>query len=165
MIWVCYLFSIPLSPLFYAVKINVKKTLWLIYQLYNLCYKRVYVWQKYKKIELKMRRKFHGVFVQDALPSLLLSIIVFSTNFYFKKNFEVSLTLVARTNPVSVLPNKNNSIVDNSRSKYVLELQTLESANCCSVSFSCLLKTSTILRAVYILFFSDLVHFLVKCCL
>ena len=39
-------------------------------------------------VKLNFKRKFAGVFLQNALPNMLLSVIVYTTNLYYRKSIK-----------------------------------------------------------------------------
>ena len=45
------------------------------------------------EIQILLRRKFAGVFLQNALPNMLLSIIVYATNLYYMDTFDAAITV------------------------------------------------------------------------
>ena len=40
-----------------------------------------------------LRRTFHGTFLQSVLPSILLTLVVFSSNLYYMERFEAAVTV------------------------------------------------------------------------
>ena len=40
-----------------------------------------------------LRRTFVGIFLQNALPNMLLSIVVFSSNLYYNERFEAAIAV------------------------------------------------------------------------
>ncbi len=46
-----------------------------------------------KFFSVYLRRTFVGIFLQNALPNMLLSIVVFSSNLYYNERFEAAITV------------------------------------------------------------------------
>ena len=44
-------------------------------------------------LRIYLRRGFLGIFLQNALPNILLSIVVFSSNLYYKDRFEAAIAV------------------------------------------------------------------------
>ena len=48
---------------------------------------------EYFWFRIYLRRTFTGIFLQNVLPSILLTIVVFSSNLYYKERFEAAVTV------------------------------------------------------------------------